>query len=320
MNNLIIGTKIISGVDESRKEKLGFQTGYRKVSARIYYPAKYNGEKKVEFLKKSAGEMYDNAEIYTDKKLPLIVYSHGYGSYIESNNKLCCELAANGFFVVSVGHSYEADSIVMEDGEVIKLDKTIRKKQINPMLKGLIQTTKLKKVTGAPEEMYKKFDVFQKTYCKFMIDRLPEWAGDIEFIVDKLKEQYSDYINFDIGVGITGHSFGGNTAYYLCMNSERYVCGANIDGGIFGDYIGQRMKKPFLQICHKGNESVVSRALFDTDASVEYEVFNNVSHMGFTDMKFYNKSKIMMGSMSADEMFEKLKTLHINFFQKYLKI
>lgn len=319
VGSLVIGTKIISGTDESRTEKLGPAAGGRCVTARLYYPAKFNGEKAVEFPKMAAGEMYENAELCADGKLPLIVYNPGYGAYVEINNRLCCELVEHGYFVVSVGHAYESDKFVMEDGTVIAKDKSVKKKIFSPMLKGILASAKLQKVTGSPEQMYEQFDAFQRTYSKFMMERIPEWAADTEFIVGLLKKDYSDCVDFESGIGATGHSFGGNTAYYLCMNNDEYVCGVNIDGGIFGDFTGQRMKKPFLQICHHGNESVVSRALFDTDAPVEYEVFENLTHMGFTDLKFFKKSKSAMGTMPADEMYGRLKALHFEFFDKYLR-
>lgn len=65
----MIGTKIISGVDASREEKLGPKTGNR-------------------------------------------------------------VFAASGYIVVSVGHAYEASSLLLEDGAVIKLDNSIKSRQI----------------------------------------------------------------------------------------------------------------------------------------------------------------------------------------------
>lgn len=92
----MIGTKIISGVDASREEKLGPKTGNRVVAARLYYSAKDDNELPVN-VKNAAGEMYQNPEFMNNGKHSLIVYNHGYGSYMEANNKLCCELAANGY-------------------------------------------------------------------------------------------------------------------------------------------------------------------------------------------------------------------------------
>ena len=95
------------------------KTGNRVVAARLYYSAKDDNELPVN-VKNAAGEMYQNPEFMNNGKHSLIVYNHGYGSYMEANNKLCCELAANGYIVVSVGHAYEASSLLLEDGAVTR--------------------------------------------------------------------------------------------------------------------------------------------------------------------------------------------------------
>ena len=78
-------------------------------------------------------------------------------------------------------------------------------------------------------------------------------------------------------------------------------------------------KGPFLQICNPRNEAVVSRALLDTDAPVEYEVFRGATHLGFTDMAYYLKSKAVMGRIPYEDMNRRLFQLHITFFEKYLR-
>ena len=317
-NQYKVGTKVIDTIDVGRKEVLGATAGDRVVVARLYYPAVVKNEEKVVIKNKTVGEMYENADPIQEK-FPLIIYNHGYGSYVEANNNLCCQLAERGYFVVSVGHAYEASKLTLSNGTEILLDKSIRKKQIQPFFKGTVASLQMKKNKGTPEKLYEKFDAFQKTYCKFLNERLPEWAKDVQCMVKNLKKNYADYIDFSLGIGMTGHSFGGNLSYYMCMHFEEYVCGVNIDGGIFGNYEGMRMKRPFLQICNPGNQSVVSRALFDTDAPVEYEVFHGVGHLGFTDMAYYSKSKFMMGNMPYEKMNNRLFNLHINFFEKYLK-
>lgn len=312
-----VGTIIIDTVDAGRKEMLGPATGDRVITARLYYPAVEKNEQMVVIPKKTVGEMYANAEPI-QQKFPLIIYNHGYGSYVEANNNLCCLLASNGYVVAAVGHAYEAEKLVLSDGTELPVDKSIRKKQIQPQIKGSLAAIRMQTKKGSPEEMYARFDAFQKQYCTFLNERLLEWAKDVQCIVALLKRKYADYINFVPGIGMTGHSFGGNLAYYMCMNFEEYVCGANIDGGIFGHYEGQRMKHPFLQICNPGNEAVVSRVLLDTDAPVEYEVFHGATHLGFTDMAYYCKSKFMMGRIPYEEMSNRLFQLHLNFFEKYL--
>lgn len=313
-----VGTCIITAIDKTRDEKLGSKSGKRVVSARLYYPAEYDGEPQV-VLKNAAGEMYQSPKVLDNGRYPLIIYNHGYGSYMEANNKLCCELVENGYFVASVGHAFESSPLELSDGSKIELDPSIRKRQINPQISGTVAALKMKRVKGNSEKLYESFYLFQKKYCMFLNERLREWSDDVRCIVDILKKDYSHYIDFEKGIGLTGHSFGGNLSYYMCMNYKEYVCGVNIDGAIFGEYSGQTMKRPFLQICNRGNVAVVSKALLNTDAPVEYEIFDGITHLGFTDMKFFHKSKLLMGKMSSEEMIKKLINLHLKFFDKYLR-
>lgn len=315
--NSVVGTCIITGIDEKRDEQLGKKTGKRVVSARLYYPAKFNGEEEA-LIKNAAGTMYQSPE-FIDEKRPLIIYNHGYGTYMESNNKLCCQLVENGYFVVSVGHAYESMSMELADGSAIELDNAVKSKQIEPAVRGTFAALRMKKTSGTAKEMYDVFYGFQKKYCSFLNERLKEWAEDVNFIVDILKKDYVRYIDFNKGIGAMGHSFGGNLAYYLCINYEQYSCGANMDGSIFGEYSGQIMKKPFLQIFNKNNAQVVSKVLLDTVAPVEYEPFEGIGHIGFTDMKYFNKSKIMVGKMAAEEIDARMLELHLKFLDKYLK-
>ena len=53
-----------------------------------------------------------------------------------------------------------------------------------------------------------------------------------------------------------------------------------------------------------------SKALMDTNAPIEFAIFEGITHLGFTDMKFYVRSKMMMGKMPAQEMSDRLIGLH----------
>lgn len=316
----MVGTKKIFSVDNTRKEKLGLKIGNRVIAARLYYPAIVRDEKKIVIPRKAVGEMYDSPEILSEKKMPLVIYNHGYGSYMESNNYLCCSLAEKGYFVVSVAHPYETSEIIMPDGTKILLDESVKKRQMEPYLEGMIAGFRLKNLKGSAEKQYSAFFEFQKKYCSFLNERLLEWAADVQSVVNLLKTDYSDYIDFDRGIAITGHSFGGNLAYYMCMFYSEYVCGVNMDGGIMGYYTGQKMEKPFMQICNRSNVPFVTKSLLDTDAPVVFEIIDRITHLGFTDIKKFIKSKLLMGSMSYEQISGRIVDLHEEFFRKYYKI
>ncbi len=314
-----VGTKIISAVDGNRVETLGPSTGSRQVSARVYYPSREVNSTKVDLKKKAVGDMYDSVNPAADEKFPIIVYNHGYGTTVESNNSLCCELASQGYFVISVGHAYESAELVMESGAVIKADKTLSKRIMTPRIPAMAASVKLTKAKGTPVELYKQFLEFQKKYGSFFVDRLDDWAKDVVTIVEEVKQRYADNIELDRGIGITGHSFGGNVAYYMCQNYKGYNCGMNIDGALFGHYDDLIMTKPFFQICCEDNIPVVSRSLVVSEAPIYYAVFKKLTHAGFTDYKLLNRSNPIYGIMPSDTMSMNLNRFHVQFFNMYLK-
>ena len=337
-----VGTECFSITDNSRTELLGPKEGPRKIAVRIYYPtdkATVTGLEKADIFterKKIAlqkayhvkvkdpamlkADYYENVAPVENKKFPLIIYNHGYNAYVECNTFLCCLLASNGYVVASVGHAYEAVANEYEDGSFDVYDKHINKIMYDKgVIKAICDQKKVMKAKGTLEELFEKFDVFQKQHCTYILKRLPQWAQDTMQAVNAIKEKYADRIDFSKGIGATGHSLGGATAYYLCHHEEDFVCGINIDGGVFGEYDGMIMRKPFLQICCEENYNVVTRALIHTEAPVQCEVFADMKHLGFTDAKFYVPLKSLAGKMPPLEMHERLSNLHLEFFEKNLK-
>lgn len=338
-----VGTECFTVVDDTRTEVLGLGEGPRKIAVRVYYPtdkSNVNGlekadiftERKLQELQKAfhfkqmgpelaKADYYEGVAHVEGVKFPLVIYNHGHGAYVEANTFLCCELASNGYVVASVGHAYEAVVNEYEDGSYDLFDKNVTKLMYGNFLHYLQTIGAMKKVLkakGSSEELFKRFDAFQKKYSRYAIDRIPVWAQDTMCVVNELKTRYAQWIDFSKGVGATGHSIGGATAYYLCHHEEEISCGVNIDGSLFGDYEGMMMKKPFLQICCKENYSTMTRPLFGTEAPVQCEVFENMKHVGFTDAKFFIPLKMVVGKMDANEMYDRLSKLHLDFFGKYL--
>lgn len=336
-----VSTETFSITDSARKEQLGGGNEPRKIPVRMYYPAdKFEtagrekapvfSERKLAAVRKAfhvrtmPGEMlvaeYYEGIPHAEGKFPLIVFSHGYNSYVEANTFLCIELASHGYIVASVGHAYEAVENDYEDGSSDLYDKTINKKMYNcGVLKAITAQNKLLKAKLTPEQAYERFREFQNTHTPYIKGRLPEWSADVLCAVNELKTRYADWVDFSNGIGASGHSLGGALAYNLCRNKEEFVCGINIDGGLFGDYENAApMTRPFFQICCKENYNVETLPLLNTTAPVHYAVFSGMKHLGFTDAKFY-LPKVLSGKLDGLVMYKHLSEIHIAFFDKYLK-
>lgn len=180
----------------------------------------------------------------------------------------------------------EACCTEYDDGSFIFSLKGLSRKQYEPFLGGMIHAMKLtRNKKGTEHEVAAQFDELQRGYCKFLMSRVPEWEKDTLSVVAYAKKNYADLIDFTPGIAVTGHSFGGATAYALCQHYPEYVCGVNLDGMLIGDYKDKIMTKPFLQICCKGNYCAETKSLIDHSAPVYLAKFEGMQHLGFTDMK-----------------------------------
>lgn len=339
----MVGTFTIGMTDKSRKEVLGKQGGNRRVTVRFYYPAvETEGAKKCayltegkrkEFGKKPDFSLYDRRiAIYEDVPMrdgsfPLILFSHGYGGYVEQNTDLCQHLAEQGYIVASIGHSYEANETVYEDGTSVRFDKSLYLKMFKPFIPAVIDLYKLRGLDLTPEEATKRFDIHQNKYEAFIIQRVEEWAKDDRFALEHIRRLAEEEgsilqgkIDFSKGIGATGHSYGGALAYYHCIMDEEITCGINIDGGIFGNYGEMVNHKPFMQIANKTNMNVISRTRLFHDKAVHFLLFKDMAHNGFTDWKMVVKNKPAdMGTADPELVMNTLNEAHIAFFDRYLK-
>ena len=264
-------------------------------------------------------ECYTEAARIPGEKFPLILFNHGYNSYREGNSFLCIELASHGYVVISVSHSHEAMCTEFDDGSVLFYDKRLSRKVYKPMLGGVIAMLRLTNAKGSDEELERRFDEAQKKYCRFMMERLPEWVKDTEAALKYAKDNLSDLIDFEKGVGASGHSFGGDTAYALCARNPEFACGVNIDGGLFGDYTNDVQTRPFMQISCKDNETIVTRVYLRHTKPVYKALFRDMKHMGFADAKHMIPLKMVVGKLDPDLLHENLCRCHLEFFDTYLK-
>ncbi len=286
------------------------------ISKTLMFPINYN---KIEKQGDNFSQCYENAPHIEGKKFPLIVFSHGSGSYRESNSFMCIELASQGYVVLCIAHPGVAACAEYDDGTVECAEKNLTFKTYKPYWKGTKTMLKFLKEKGTDRELAEKFDVIQRTYCGYLRDTLPLWVEDTKRAVEYAKENLSYMIDFDKGIGATGHSFGGATAYELCQNNPEYTCGVNIDGMTLGDYDGKVLETPFMQISCEADLNVVTRVHLDHRKPVYKVVFKDMAHLGFSDMKYAVPIKSVVGKLSPDVLHENLCKCHLEFFDAYLK-
>ncbi|MCR4792748.1 MAG: hypothetical protein K5871_08355, partial [Lachnospiraceae bacterium] len=255
------------------------------------------------------------------EKFPFIIFNHGYKSFREANSFLCIELASHGYVVMTVGHPLEGACTEYDDDAPIFCEKDLLKIANSPFIPNILALNKLTKMKGTNEERVKAIDAYQEKFGGFMIKRLPEWEKDIYTALDGVRQNFGDMIDFDKGIGLTGHSFGGAISYYLCMKDPQFKCGVNIDGLLFGQYNDRIMDKPFLMINCEEHEVLAARVISLHSAPAYKAVFRDMKHVGFSDMK-HAIPKFMsgtMGKLDANLMHENLCICHLSFFDAHLK-
>ena len=328
------------------RDEILFPGTKRSIPARVYYPVtkqSVNGMQKSSYMSKdtaialkklmhapinydkeeSAGnnisDCYENAPKIQEKKFPLIMFNHGLMSFREANSFLCLEMASHGYVVISVGHPYDAALTEYDDGTKTEFYKEAAKLMYSPFLPGVFAVLKLCGSKGSDRELADKFDDIQRKYCKYVISRVDEYVKDTLAAVKYAKENLSDMIDFSFGIGATGHSLGGATAYMLCLDYDEFVCGVNLDGALFGDNKGKVLNKPFAQMSCKTNVNAETRTFIDHTKPVYGAVFEKMQHIGFSDMKHMIPIKAFVGGMDPDVLHQNVCKIHLEMFDTYLK-
>lgn len=341
-----VGTKTFT-IYNTRKEALDTKgDSMRHIPARIYYPTSKNttegltkakslsrseamGIKKIfmiplnydkmEAAGENDSECYVDAPFIEDKKFPLIVFNHGYFSYIEGNSFLLIELASQGYVVLTVGHPYEGTGTDYDDGTYTIADKSLANKMYHPYWRGILAAYKLTKYKGTLQEQAELFEEFQNKYCKFIGNRVDEWITDTNFAVEHAKKEFAQILDLTNGIGIAGHSQGGAVAYKVCLTDPEYTCGINIDGGLFGDTQGLTMNKPFMQLSCHDNENIVTKGYINHTKPAYKVLFRDMKHIGFADIKYALKPGMTAGKLDADLAHKYTCKSFLEFFDCYLR-
>ena len=265
-----------------------------------------------------------------EKNYPVIIFNHGLNSYTMQNSVLCADLASSGYIVVSVGHPHMSGAIRYSDGRIIKIDQELYKaysksmananKKGNPMV--------LAKGKYADETVMGAVGCYYDN-CQFLNDDIQVWVDDTRFIanqLEKLKEgnipsPFKNKLKLELGIGITGHSYGGATAAQACLMDSRFICGIDIDGGSYGNYRNKDIQKPFMVLGSRLMENMSRTTyLFDTEDTY-MTILENAAHFGFTDALFFGRQLGLMGMVGKREKYEFryiVTTYHLKFFEKYL--
>lgn len=262
--------------------------------------------------------------------LPVIIYNMGLGAYEMTGTALCSDLASCGYVVASVGHPGTAAAVKYDDGAVIPLDpKLTEAMSSSELLDALMPLFEEFKVTGENEDM-RLIEMGRRFYAlqPFGVLVAP-WVEDTRRTADHLEalnradipSNFAGRLRLDLGIGITGHSFGGATAIATLMRDARFVCGINMDGGHFGDTYGMDIAKPYLGLGNPYIRKMLKAVFVYNSADAFHVTLDKTNHLAFCDSLWTSRGTpeaARVGERDPEDTRTVITQYHLKFFERYL--
>ncbi|MCO1577977.1 hypothetical protein M8C13_19685 [Crossiella sp. SN42] len=142
---------------------------------------------------------------------PLLLHSHGRGLMRSTTTAIAEGLAANGYVVAAVDHTYDAAAVRFPDGRTATANRPA--KPTEPVLSAEVQV--------------------RVADLRFTLDQLSTTATPLRHRLDPRR------------TGVFGHSIGGDTAAEAMRADRRFRVGANLDGAFWGEVRDKGTPGPF---------------------------------------------------------------------------
>ena len=336
----LIGTKRMVWIDSTRTN--WFLDGYgpyRQLMAQIWYPAdasallssvkksKYIDNKKAltytielqgykipEILTNQIGSIkcnsWEDASPVSNKKFPILIFSHGHGGLRTQNTNQVEELVSHGYIVIAVDHTYDAGFVEFPDGNIAY---------------SLTSKPEGERLNETPETFYTRFG--------YRVD-------DIDFVINKI-DSFDDYdLNISAimdknNIGIFGHSFGCLTSVYATYFNDRIKSCFGLDGWfepLHDSLVFKNLNKPIMHLGqnNKGDEQFWNDVNFikmnnfiksNSDLSVMVDIPGS-HHYDYTDFTYFSylaKKLNFSGIVSTKKMAKIMNVTLLDFFNYTLK-
>lgn len=244
-----VGIQYFHLVDETRADPFVDQSPKkRELMVKVYYPATENTTKpfspyfhdSLDLLQAFAagygmpGFTFDHLVLVKtnskddlqlsdrEQTYPVILFSHGAGTTMETQTSQCEDLASHGYIVAAIDHTYVSTATVFPDRIVSSREATTDFH------------------TAEPAEVITQI---MTDDAAFVIDKLGEMnTGKIESI-------FKGRLNLE-EIGAIGHSVGGAVAYNLAINDSRVKAAINLDGRVYITPKDAGNMAPFLMLAN----------------------------------------------------------------------
>ena len=306
-----------------------------------------------QYLKHSTTNSFANAPLMEGAATqPVVVYSHGYTSFLGQNTALMEELASHGYIVYAMQHTYDSSPVVFPNGEVAAMDPALIQEMQN--LAAEMSEEQIMSFAGATFD--ERLRGTQASYEASVAEgqRIASvsadvWRADRIFVHDRLEagdvpEAVAGIVAAgDLSsIGQIGMSFGGSTTGGVCMVDTRCGAAVNLDGGDydFGPF-NRNIPVPFLMF-YSDVDMLAALVSDEADATghgfndFSYErhetaglrsdvhrlVVEDVTHLGVSDFALFMRTPWrgpLFGSIDADTIIGAQNDFVRSFFDRHLR-
>ena len=279
---------------------------------------------------------YEDAPLANqDAQFPVLIFNHGFSSYMEQNTILMEHLASFGYVVVSVGHPYDGVASY-PDGRSIPVDlESIRglSKEAQRNQKVFSENIKQLARDDLSLEEIKSCTENYLTASKTINEKIEMWVEDILFITDILEKinegsiqtQFASRLSLQKGIGVFGQSYGGAASVLACCLDDRLKCAINMDGAMYGGMNAKyKYRKPIL---YMDSDMLPgrSRYFFHINEDDTYHiVIRGSKHLDYSDCTYILKNWLLkfmqlVGRIDGSLMIRITNDYVQSFFDKYVR-
>ncbi|MFJ9694136.1 alpha/beta hydrolase family protein [Kitasatospora sp. NPDC101183] len=266
-----IGTVSLHLVDASRQDPFAPAPGPRELMVQLWYPARGGGgrarapyttarvaavlEQRVHLDPGTLGRVRPTALLGARPApgaLPLLLLGHGRQGTRTNCTALAEELAAHGYLVASIDHTYDAAAVEFPDGRVVQT---------------------------VLEEEPADWDAAERK-------EIAARVGDLRFVASELINGAPGLPCVDPErIGVLGHSMGGAAAAEAVRQDGRFAAGLNLDGGLFGSPVPEQgLDRPFLLLTSIADHDTWQRWREHQRGWGRQLRQNDSGHLSFTDL------------------------------------
>ncbi|GII86576.1 esterase [Sphaerisporangium siamense] len=294
-----IGTVALRLVDRSRRDPLVTSRPYRELMVSLWYPAAHPSarfplaphmapraaadwdvhsapglEIPPGTVNWAATRTHARLGAPVDRRagaLPVVLFASGDGGPRSLGTVLVEELAARGYLVVTVDHTFEADQVEFPGGRVERAAP----------LPG-------KLTPKAIDKLLRKHARVRLADMRFVLDRLADLGRGRGPDASPLPAGLTGAPDLS-RVGMVGQSLGGSVAAQLAHDDRRVDAAVNLDGSYVGPVARTGVSKPFLALAagaHTRRSDPTWRSFWTASRGWKRELrFAGAGHGSFTDLQ-----------------------------------